>query len=365
MSDSRVIKETHSLVNAGYEVAVIGLHEGTLPLSEVIDSVAIHRIALATRGWFKWKPMQLIKYIEFLFRAVSRSKNYDIIHCNDLSALPVGVIVKIVFSKKVKIVYDAHECETEVQGLHGAWKIIVKIAERILIGRADAVITVSDAIADKYAKDYSITKPSLVLNCPQSERIASHDIFRRKFGISKETNIFLYQGGFGYGRGIEIIIDAFVVSQGKGNQAVVFMGDGPLSPQVLAAAENYPNIFFQDAVPYKDLLAHTSSADFGILFYENTCLNHYYCSPNKLFEYLMAGLPIVASNLFEVKKIVEGNKLGVVSRTIDANGLKDAIDKLMGLDINYTKRQVYEARKTYCWAYQEDILLGVYRSLLG
>jgi glycosyltransferase involved in cell wall biosynthesis len=115
------------------------------------------------------------------------------------------------------------------------------------------------------------------------------------------VTIFLYQGGLGKGRGIEILLSAFVKNSNL-TQAIIFMGYGPLEKEITLLAEEHENVFFHHAVSQSDLLSFTSSADVGVLFYENNCLNHYYCSPNKMFEYLMAGIPVITSNLFEIKK---------------------------------------------------------------
>lgn len=364
VNDSRVIKESGSLVKDGYAVSVICMHEGSLPVRECVNGVNVARIPLRSRSWYKVKPIQLLKYLEFVARAIPLARKADIVHCNDLNALPVGVIIKSFFNRSVKVVYDAHEYETEVQGLHGLWKKIVKIAERVLIKKADAVITVSDAIANKYMNDYGIDKPHLVLNCPHAEVVANQDVFRNRFNIPLDVDIFLYQGGLSYGRGIEIIIEAFSGNRFDNESVVVFMGNGPMVDLVRSAAESHPRIFQLDSVPHNELLSYTSSADFGILFYENTCLNHYYCSPNKLFEYLMAGLPIIASNLFEVEQIVKSENIGVVALETTVEGLAEAIQKASSLTSKVFSEDVSISRKKYCWAEQENVLLSLYRSLV-
>lgn len=95
INDSRVIKETQTLRKAGYEVSVVALHDGREGLAEyeVMDGVAVHRIRLVSKSWSKLPPVQVLKYIEFCVRAICEIKA-DIVHCNDLNALPVGYILK-------------------------------------------------------------------------------------------------------------------------------------------------------------------------------------------------------------------------------------------------------------------------------
>ena len=108
------------------------------------------------------------------------------------------------------------------------------------------------------------------------------------------------------------------------------MGYGPLQGLVEQSAQEHENIYFHKAVAPDVLLEYTSSADFGILFYENSCLNHYYCSPNKMFEYLMAEIPVIASNLYEMKRLLEENSIGVVAEENTSEGLQKAIEEHPG-----------------------------------
>ncbi len=208
-NDSRVLKENISLQKTGYTVQVVALHEELLKEFDKVQNVPVHRIQLKSRGWSKNKLIQLLKYFEFIYRVVTEYKNSDIIHCNDLNALPVGVIIKKFFNKNTKIVYDAHEYETETNGLKGVRKTLTKKLEKFLIKYADKVICVSDAIANEYVKLYNIKKPALVLNTPPFQEIEKKDIFREIFDIKKDQTIFLYQGGLSSGRGIEILLDTF------------------------------------------------------------------------------------------------------------------------------------------------------------
>ena len=148
INDSRVIKETQTLRKAGYEVSVVALHDGREGLAEyeVMDGVAVHRIKLVSKSWSKLPPVQVLKYIEFCVRAICEIKA-DIVHCNDLNALPVGYILKSILRCK-KIVYDAHELESERNEQGSLAKHLARFLEGVLIKKVDAIITVSDGIAD-------------------------------------------------------------------------------------------------------------------------------------------------------------------------------------------------------------------------
>ncbi len=361
-NDSRVLKENISLQKARYEVQVVALHEEPLAEFEEVQNIPVHRVKLKTRGWSKQKLVQLIKYVEFIYKVVKQYKKSDIVHCNDLNSLPIGVIIKKFFNKDVKIVYDAHEYETELNGLKGIQKKLVKWLERKLIKYADKVITVSDAIADEYVKLYGIEKPALVLNTPSYKEIEKKNIFRETLGIKETQTIFLYQGGLSKGRGIEILLDAFKNIKNE-NSVIVFMGYGPLESLIKETSKEYKNIYFHKVVSPDVLLDYTSSADFGFLFYENTCLNHYYCSPNKMFEYLMAEIPVIVSNLYEMKRLVEFNKIGTVAKENSPEGLKEAIEEAVKLDKEVLKTNIQKLKTIYNWEEQEKVLLEIYKDL--
>lgn len=369
-NDSRVLKENISLQKAGYTVKVVALHEEPLKEFDEIQNISVHRIKLKSRGWSKNKLIQLLKYFEFIYRVVKQYNHSDIIHCNDLNSLPIGVIIKKFFNKNTQIVYDAHEYETETNSLKGVQKKLVKILEKNLILYADKVITVSDSIANEYVKQYNIEKPSLVLNTPPYENIEKKDIFRETFSIRKEQTIFLYQGGLSKGRGIEILLDVFKELNIENQQIktnnypiIVFMGYGPLEELIISTSNEYNNIYFHKAVNPDVLLHYTSSADFGISTIEDSCLSYRYCLPNKMFEYAMAEVPIIVSNLPEMKKVVEGNAIGIVTQENTPSGLKEAIEKATKLDKKALQKNIQKVKEVYNWEEQAKTLLEVYGEL--
>ncbi|MBS9778875.1 MAG: glycosyltransferase family 4 protein, partial [Campylobacteraceae bacterium] len=224
-NDSRVLKENISLKSFGFDPIVVALHEGDLAEFEDISGVAVHRIKLKSRSLPKYKFFQVVKYVEFVFQVIKSYKKNDIFHCNDLNALLSGFLIKTFFNKQAKVIYDAHEYETEVNGYGFVMKTLTKILEKNIIKCADKIITVSDAIADEYVRLYGIKKPYIVLNTPFYKEIEKKDIFRKKFNIKKEQNIFLYQGRLSKGRGVEITLGAFEALKDD-KCVVVFMGYG-------------------------------------------------------------------------------------------------------------------------------------------
>ena len=357
-NDTRILKSIRTLKKSNYTIESIS--NGTHKFFDFNN----YNINYRAKRYFGIPKIGKV-YLWFkILRLLSKLnlKEYSIIHCNDLNTLPIGYIIKKFYNKDVKIVYDAHEYETEINGLSGVQKSITKRIERFLIKHADAVICVSNAIAEEYVKLYSIKKPALVLNTPALTTIVKKDMFRETLGIAKEKTIFLYQGGLSRGRGIEILIDAFKqINDDK--SVIVFMGYGVLAETIKNTSKEYDNIYFHEAVSPEVLLEYTSSADFGILFYENSCLNHYFCSPNKMFEYLMAELPVIVSNLYEMKRLVEDNNIGVVAKENTPTGLRESIEEATKLDSKELEVNIQRVRHIYNWEEQEKVLISLYKGL--
>ena len=369
-NDSRVLKENLSLKNNNYHPVVLALWEENLKEKEKIKDFDVHRIKLKTRKLPKNFFFNIIKFFELSFKIILKYNRSNIIHCNDLNSLPIGVIVKKFYNKDVKIVYDAHEHETEINGLKGKKKKFRKFLERSLIKYADRVITVSDSIAEDYARMYGIEKPAIVLNTPPYTEVEKQDIFREKFNIDKDNIIFLYQGKLSKGRGIEILVETFksIAKDAKEKNinipaSIVFMGYGPLEDYLIKASKEYNNIYFHPAVSPNVLLNYTSSADFVISLIEDICLSYRYSLPNKMFEYIMAEVPLIVSNLPEMKKIVLDYNVGVVAKNNSIEGLKDAIKEATTLDKKELNSNLKKAKKVFNWEEQEKTLLQVYKSL--
>ncbi|MFY3706993.1 glycosyltransferase family 4 protein [Achromobacter dolens] len=360
-NDSRVLKEAQSLKRAGYEPFVVALHESGLPERETVHGIDVRRVRLLSRGWPKVLPVQLFKYVEWLWRAFLLARKAAIVHCNDLPTLPAGAVARMLGRKRTRVVYDAHEFEINDVANEPRWKIRVKsMMERFWIRHADATMTVSESIAEEYVRMYGIAKPALVLNCPPLAPPPKADIFRSTLGIAKDAIIFLYQGGLAPGRGIEPIIDAFK-RMPDDKRVVVFMGYGPLAGSIAQAAAASANIYYHPAVSPDDLPSYTASADVGLCLIENLCLSYFYCLPNKLFEYLMAGLPVMVSDLQELRRFVQAHPVGPILQDGHADAIFQAVTRLDESALAGYADAAQSARQMFHWQAQESVLQDVYR----
>jgi len=173
--------------------------------------------------------------------------------------------------------------------------------------------------------------------------------------------MFLYLGGLAKGRGIEVILEAF--SHPKVSHHVLFMGAGPLSESVSQAAAKCSRIHHRAPVPPSEVLAYAAGADAGLSLIEDSCLSYRYCLPNKLFEYLLAGVPVLASNLPDQARLIADYKAGW---TITPNA-EQLVAKLFAIDVQEARelRESLPSRVRYLrWEDEVKPILEIYGALL-
>jgi glycosyltransferase involved in cell wall biosynthesis len=289
--------------------------------------------------------------------------NPRLIHCHGVSPLPAGVRLGRLIG--VPVVYDAHELETERNGLKRPVKTVDKWIERRLIRQANAVLAVTDSIADWYAGEYGIERPTVVRNVPvrpEGPPPGKSHILRATFGIPEGDLIFLYAGGLFQGRRVDQFLRVF--SQGPEDRHVVFMGYGELEGRVRSVASMRPNVHFLPAVPPAEVLRHTAGADVGLVGVENVCLSYYYSLPNKLFEYLLAGVPAVGSGWPEVRRVIEADGCGWVVGEREEDWLR-FVRGVSREEIHAKREGALRARMRYSWQEEEALLLQAYMKALA
>ena len=361
--DSRVRNETNSLVGFGYEVLVCCLSGGEQPKIERREQVNIHRF-----GFGRSRLLQYMTAYLFMFIYLLRQK-LDIIHAHDLTALPIAVLISKL--KRIPLVYDSHELWSQSHhGNHPSWAIKgMKIFERLFGGQSDAVISVSGGIATYLKKYLDVPIVSTIRNIPSYTQKGDYDLFRSEFSIDKMAPIFLYQGLISQSRGVDVFFQAALKVCAKNSVAFIFMGSGPYA-EILRhqiAESGIENIFYKDAVSQNELLKYTNSADVGVHAIKNSCLNHDLCLPNKLFEYMSAGIPVLVSELTEMESFVKQYGIGVCFENDSVDDLAEKIQYLLdNTDVLADfKEHSVKASKSITWKAESVILKELYSDLLA
>ena len=368
-NDSRVEKQAITLSRAGFNLTVLGLWKEGLQPNQQKDGYKIERIKLLTSS-FNGKLGRALKFIEFSLKVASRIKNADIIHCHDYHPI-LSIFFSIFFlGNDSRIIYDAHELETEKNGLTKISRRIVSVLEKWISNRVDGFITVSFAIQNHYVERFNFKHTEVILNCPPTWKKASKDLFRKSFKIPQESSVALYQGGFMPGRAIENLAQAFQINDIK-NINFVFMGY-PASTEegresyslILKKVQEFENIHVHDPVAPDSLGELTGSADLGICLIEDLCLSYRFCLPNKFFEYAMAGVPILVSDLPEMRRLVEEYDCGVVCDSITPDGIVSGLKKLLSKDLKKLGKNARKMAEDHSWEIQEKKLLSLYTRIL-
>lgn len=366
-NESRVLKETDSILNHNIasKVYIASLHADDLEEEKIYkDNLILNRFKLSSRKLSKNLLVQVIKYFEFIYRVTLfyRKKDIKMINIHAIALLPLGILLKYLY--KAKLVYDTHELETETNGSKGLRKKLAKFMEKSLIKKCDLIFVVSENIADWYAKEYGIQRPVVVKNAPRLIGSKKTNHFRENLGIKEDSIIVLYQGGLSKGRGVDLLLETFK-KRDDDKVVIVFMGYGQLEEDIKISGKENNNIFFHHAVAPEIVLDYTSSADIGISFIENTCLSYYYCLPNKLFEYAMAGLPVIVSNMKEMRELVEKYDMGIVVIDDKIESMNNAIDKILQSDIKEMKQSARRCAEENSWEVQEVKMINEYKRVLN
>jgi glycosyltransferase involved in cell wall biosynthesis len=299
----------------------------------------------------------------FLFLLFHKS---DLLISNDLDTLLPNYLISRL--KKIPIVYDSHEYFTGVPELQKrpvvrwVWKSI----ERYIFPKLKYIITVSDSIADLYEKEYSL-RPLTVRNCsPDSSGTGSYS--KNDLGIHPEHFLLILQGtGINADRGGDELIDAVNITE-KVSLLIIGSGDSleDLKRKV-TSLDLEERVKFIHKLPWEELMKYTRSADAGVSTDKNTNVNYEFSLPNKVFDYISAGIPVIASDLKEIRKILVEYNCGILIPQVSPVAISKAIVKLRddaGLHAEL-KKNASEAAKTMNWGTESLKVKEMYKFIVN
>jgi glycosyltransferase involved in cell wall biosynthesis len=301
-----------------------------------------------------------------ILRMISKGfmKDYDIYHSNDLNTLPQGYIASKFRMKKKKLIYDSHEVQTSRTGYEG--KSYGRL-EAFLIKKIDAMIVENHTRA-KYNEDLYKFYPNVVHNYPfkqageSNEKAPLHEMLE----LPKDEKLLLYQGGIQTGRGLEKLVQAVPYFK---EGTLVFIGDGKIKPQLEKMVDEMDlrnKVKFVPKVPLEELPRYTKNAYLGFQVLNNVCFNHYSASSNKLFEYMMNGVPVIACSFPEIRSVVEKENIGVCVDSHDYQSIAEGVNLLLA-DQKLRDRMSSNclvAKEKYNWEVEKRNFLLVNESLI-
>ena len=307
--------------------------------------------------------------------AAAAAPGADVFHGHDLNALHAAVLARA--RAGGSLVYDSHEIFLE-SGSHATrpgWaRGIFRRREAAWVGEADALVTVNDALARELGTRYGPCRVVVVHNCPPRPlRVADGPgPLRAALGIGANVPVALYHGGFSKHRGLEELVAAAALPV-LAETHVVFLGYGSQAAELRALAAASPvaeRVHVLPAVPPDVLEDWVRDADVAVMPIQDSTLNHRLSTPNKLFEALAAGVPIVASDLPELRRIVmedPAGPLGVLCDPTDPASIAAAIADLLGRPPGeraaLRERCLGAARDRWNWETESARLVDLYADL--
>ena len=319
--------------------------------------------AIKTTAW-RYAVDQERFFLQLYSETVARfSPTVFVAH--DLPMLPVASVA----CKRdgARLVYDSHELYSEQEfpsRERRRWAAI----ETKYIRSCNAVITINPSIARELERRYQIQNVNVIYNAERTENppINLH-LFHQAFGLDPEQKVVLFQGGLSAGRNLEALVDAIChVRHPQVN--LVLLGDGQLRKSIRNRVRRLGlsrRVHVHPAVPQADLISFSASADVGVIPYQASCLNNYYCTPNKLFEFIAAGVPVIASDLPELRYIILTHGIGCVGDMGTAEKTAQLIDEVFSNTPRFEtwREKVARARRMVNWEQEGQKLKAIFRAL--
>jgi glycosyltransferase involved in cell wall biosynthesis len=344
-------------VQKGYNVHVIGRRLAH-SVDFIPDTYEAHRIKLLfNRGPLFYAELNLRFFAYLLFSKV------DIIHANDLDTLLPAYLVSKLRNKK--LVYDTHEYFTGVPELQQRplTRKIWKTIERIILPRLTHIITVNDSIAKLYEDEYRLSKIQVVRNIPEehTEIIPASPALLSRLPHNK-FRLIIQGNGINIDRGAEEAVEAM---QWLSDCCLIIAGSGdvlPLLHQKVEALKLHDRVIFFNKMPYAELMGLTSYCHLGLSLDKDTNINYRFSLPNKIFDYLRAGIPVLSSNLPELRKIIELYRVGWLLESVTPQMLASKIQSIVSDNVHYEsiKTNVTDASKQLSWEREVKALEHIY-----
>ena len=355
VTDQRVNKSCLALQKDGYEVLLVGRKQRKSPPMDE-RTYATHRMKLL----FEKGPLFYAEYNIrlFLFLLFHRAR---LLLSNDLdTVLPNYFISRL---KGIKMIFDSHEYFTETPELVNRPKVqrVWKRIEGYVVPKLDEMITVCDSIADLFCAKYGV-KVHVIRNIPPRKALPPKGD-KTALGLPTDKHLLVLQGsGINIQRGAEELVQAMALLD---DCFLMIIGGGDVLPVLKQMVENMhitDRVRFFPRMPYQRMMAYTQLAELGFCLDKDTNLNYRFSLPNKLFDFIQAGVPIVASHLTESEKIIRQYDLGLFIENHEPETIAATIREAMSDNVRRTQweRNLLVAAQDLCWENEEQKLLEIY-----
>ncbi|MHA2335456.1 MAG: glycosyltransferase family 4 protein [Candidatus Hodarchaeales archaeon] len=359
--DMRVLKEAEVLGNQGFKVIIVAAR-----YTKKLSKRQVHNSnVLIIREDIIKKP--LIKYFHFWLKCwiKYRKSTSKWIHCHDLNALPPGFIIK---KKGMNLVYDSHDLFphmlSAVYGKIGYYCFAA--LEKLMFKRVDHVLTANEGFGRILERNYG-KKPTIILNLPPKKtfEIISKFVVKPKNG--QKRPVITYMGNIVYNRGYEELVEAAIIlNRREVDVEFLIIGTGPLKEKIerLVVNKGISHMFrFTGKLPYLEAMKNTARADIGLILFQPDP-NNWLGVPNKLFEYMACGVPVLASNFPLLREFIKTEDIGVVVNPLKPEMIAKALLLMLTrpekLDI-MRENGIQAFNERYNWHHMVSRMLSVYK----
>ena len=343
--DARCINMADTIIDAGMDLNIIDASKS----DDQYRGGEIYHISLPQKGIFKY-----IKFYRETKKILAKINPQKII-AGDLYSLPAAESFK-----DAQIIFDSREIYSELAALTQKpfYQLFWLKFERYLIRKCDSIFVTAESDGTYLKSIYrKIPEPIVIRNLPSSKIIgAPNQCLRKQLQIAEKQKIFLYQGVIHPGRGLIIMVDLLEYFP---DCVCVFIGKGDFAQKINDHAmekQFSDRVFLIGDVPYNELLSYTAVADIGFSLIEPISKSYTHALPNKLFEYFLAGIPVIASDFPEMKNALQNYPSGAVVPPDDLSKIVDAVSNILAQPNNQEENQRV-ALDNFVWEIQGELFL--------
>ena len=360
VTDNRVSKVCDFLLSEGYSLTLVGRElKGSLSVSDRKYKTKRFQLFF-TKGPLFYLEFNLRLFIYLLFHKAT------LLVSNDLDTLLANYLASNF--KSIKLVYDTHEYFTEVPELvenPTKQKIWLKL-EKWIFPKLKNVYTVNESIAKIYSEKYKV--PVHVIRNIAPNFVYLDNKSRKDLGLPQDKFIIIIQGsGINKRRGAEEAVDAMNYIE---NALLLIIGSGDVLDELKLKVEKQQlteKVLFLPKMPYTEMMQYTMNADLGLAIDHTDSLNHKLALPNKLFDYIQAEIPVLATEIVEIEKIIEKYKIGfILHEELTASFLADKISEIRSNysdQIDELKINLKKAKSIENWDVELKKLKEIYANL--
>lgn len=367
-NDARTLNMARTLVKHGKSVCIVALGTEATRHKFAREGIDIVPLAGVTEGRFFWRWWDFARQLVPLLTGLKARQYWA---CEGYV-----LVFALVFSwlHTARLVYDSREIYSALGTVAGRPFVqgVISAVERCCMRFVDTLITSGDLDSaylhehfrrERHRQYQKNELPTTIMNLPPYKPVIEPrpNRIRERFGLSAETRIVLYQGMIFHGRGLLPVVRALPFVP---NAVFVLFGEGTFSETVRRTAEECgvsDRVLLAGKIPYDELPFWTASADMGVAFIEPISLSYEFALPNKLFEYCMAGIPTLVSDLPALRAVLERHPIGVVANThASAEQLATCINACLDHTIQTEFRlRCVAAAKEYSWEAQQQRIVEI------